>query len=89
MELSKTTPERSNAQGVLARVMLAAVAIACVAGEVGLQLQLQQHEAGWDALSLITLGLPVIALALILGMEHGHGDLHWLREITEPRSYFV
>jgi len=45
----------------------------CLAGEVGLQVQ--QHAGDWDALACITLALPVIALSLILGLEHAHGDL--------------
>ena len=50
------------------RALLGIVTLGGVAGEIGLQLT--QHTGAWDALALITLGLPLAALLLLLGVEH-------------------
>jgi len=58
---------RPNSVG---RVLLGAVTLGCVAGEIGLQLP--QHSGPWDAIALISLGLPIGALCLLLGVEHAN-----------------
>lgn len=57
------------------RMLLGAATLACLAGEVSLQIT---QQAKWDALGVVSLCLPAAALVLLLGVEHTH-DLNRLQ----------